>query len=429
MRVARPSARDATVDGYGERASLRSVRLRPAPPRPVAVPRAGRSRCPPAQASLRVPIDRPSDSRLRPRIGRREWPLASPTSEPGLAIGGQLVTIIGTVRLCPRGVAFKVTSCWWKHEILSWTRAESRFACRRRSHPWHRLRDVPSTTVTSPRSGPTRDAEIWHTLQDGQWGAWRPVAWRRPRANFTPSGDDGHPQRVTPEVEKCLHRGANFGDESGSGRNAHRVLLTLGGQDIAHRVPGMARISTFSARVRHDITGLGRSRAACCRSSIAWGSRGRRAGLSFVPAEDVAEIETRKYVVICTRIASRSAGSATRRRSRCSSGELRNGWTVEDSCSRWTRPRHAGRFFERQPRKGDTTRRPDHRLGRWALPRRVHTAPTSVRAKGTSRSELRDPTGHGLAPTRHRRGRIQGRAKAEPVTPKLAPEIPAERSG
>ena len=81
-----------------------------------------------------------------------------------------------------------------------------------------------------------------------------------------------------------------------------------------------------------------------------------RTGVSFVPAEDVVELQGRQAVVMC-----HPAGHplfcwvGDRREFTAFDHQLRNGWTVDES---WIDVReigvNAGAYFERQAERGDT---------------------------------------------------------------------------
>lgn len=347
---------DQSQAAAGKRLPSPGMRATPAKPFPA---RPGMTARPPGSPSAPAGSTRPTaplpQARATASAGR-EWPARITDLEPNAATAGQLITIVGSGFGSDRGaVAFKVGELLLDApEIGSWTPTRITARVPDDLLPWHTVADVPDDVVQRGRLPLGRDGEVWIRLHDGQWGAWLPVLVAVEAERFAPSITAVTPDEATPEGH-LLIEGTNFGEESELNSASRRLSLGFGRTQIELRADEW-HDGYISARVDRNVTGIGPLSGLTLQVTNKLRMDARRAGLSFVPAEDVQDIELRTAVAMC-----HPAGHPLF----CWVGdsntitvfdrELRNGWTVERS---WLETDvtgvNAGAYFEVEPRQGDT---------------------------------------------------------------------------
>ena len=289
---------------------------------------------------------------VRAQVLRPEWPARISGLEPRTPTVGQPLTIQGSGFGNGRGTAmFLVGEHLFEAEVTGWTSSRITVRVPRDVLPWDTMADVPDDVQHSSRRGIGRECQIWIRLQDERWGAFQPLNILPDLERLTPTITAITPGEATPGGSMMIE-GANFGRQQGYGS----VALTFGHRSTIDLDVREWRNDQIVVRVADDISRLLAMTGGTVKVTNRLMLEAERSGVSFVPAEEVQELQGNKYVVMChPALHPLFCWAGDRREFTAFDMHLRNGWTVDEI---WIDVReigvNAGAYFEQQPERGDT---------------------------------------------------------------------------
>jgi hypothetical protein len=286
-----------------------------------------------------------SGQMLSVRPAGPEWPSTIERIESEPVAPGQVITIRGrgfgdqpgSISILLDGLLYDCPAA------QSWRDTQVRVQVPFELLPWSTMADVPpdvrarepgrfgQVTLTGGPFDSGRMPEVWVRLSDGRWGGGRPFELRPDLGQLTPAITAVTPAELTPGAE-VLIEGTNFGNERDHGGSRVSLSLVFGGVETP-----LLRIMEWHnayilAQLPDDLTRMLPMTGGRMTIRNRLGLETVHGGLSFRPAEEVAELRAGPYHARChpTAVPPLCWFGETRRVTPFDL-TLNEGWTVEDS--------------------------------------------------------------------------------------------------